>query len=164
MSTSPPAGPVDDDAWLNDRTGFQLNFVHGLRNPSGLHLQYRLEEGRVVTEWTPQADHVGFPGYAHGGLVAAVLDDVMGRCSVLRRRWAVTGRLETRYRSGAPLGVGLRAEGWVTRWQRRVIHAEGRLLVPNGDLVAEATGTYLPISARMQAQMLEAWPGFRDYI
>ncbi|MDB5063757.1 MAG: hypothetical protein JWM18_191, partial [Chloroflexi bacterium] len=31
-----------DDAWLNDRTEFQRNFVHGLRNPHGLHIQYRL--------------------------------------------------------------------------------------------------------------------------
>ena len=32
-----------DPAWLNDRSEFQQNWVHGLRNPSGLHLQYELD-------------------------------------------------------------------------------------------------------------------------
>ena len=47
---------IDDDidpAWLNDRSEFQQNFVHGLRNPSGLHLQYELDGELVFTEWTP---------------------------------------------------------------------------------------------------------------
>ena len=42
-----------DPAWLNDRSAFQLNFVHGLRNPAGLHLQYELDGDRVFTDWTP---------------------------------------------------------------------------------------------------------------
>ena len=153
-----------DTAWLNDRSDYQVNFVHGLRNPHGLHLQYELDNGRVVTTWTPTDDHAGFPGFAHGGLVAAVLDDVMGRCSVLERRWVVTGRMEVRYRAPAPIGAPLRAEGWVVKSTRRVLAAAGGLVDAAGLVVAEASGTYLPVPPALLADMVESWPGFSEFI
>ena len=153
-----------DAEWLNDRSEFQQNFVHGLRNRHGLQLQFELDGERIFTMWTPDERHAGFPGFAHGGLVAAVLDDAMGRWAALQRRFLVTARLEVRYRDGAPLGVPLRIEGWATRHQRRALHAEGRALLPDGSTVAEATGTYLPLPAALQQRMLDAWPGFAEYL
>lgn len=152
-----------DQAWLNDHSEYQLNFVHGLRNPSGLHLQYHLAGHRVVTTWVAGDEHAGFPGLVHGGLIAAVLDDVMGRCSVLERRWVVTGRMETRFREAAPLGTALRVEGWTTRFTRRVMQAEARMSLEDGTVVAEASGTYLPVPDSLLGRMIVAWPGFADY-
>ena len=153
-----------DAEWLNDRSEYQQNFVHGLRNRHGLQLQFELDGERIFTTWTPEDRHAGFPGFAHGGLVAAVLDDAMGRWAALHRRFLVTARLEVRYRDAAPLGVPLRIEGWATRHQRRALHAEGRALLPDGSTVAEATGTYLPLPAALQQRMLDAWPGFAEYL
>jgi acyl-coenzyme A thioesterase PaaI-like protein len=156
--------PVIDPAWLNDRSAFQMNFVHGLRNPSGLHLQYELDGEKVFTRWTPDQHHAGFPGFAHGGLVGAVLDDAMGRCSALYRHWVVTARIDVRFRRGAPVGTVLRVEGWITRLLKRALHTEGRVLLPDGAVVAEATGTYLPLSDELRRQMVSAWPGFEEYL
>jgi acyl-coenzyme A thioesterase PaaI-like protein len=153
-----------DPAWLNDRSAFQLNFVHGLRNPTGLHLQYELDGDRVFTEWTPGPDHVGFPGFTHGGLVSAILDDAMGRCSALRHMWVVTARLEVRFRRPAPTGTVLRVEGRITRLLRRALHTEGRVLLPDGAVVAEATGTYLPLSDELRDHMVAAWAGFEEFL
>lgn len=152
-----------DSSWLNDHSEYQVNFVHGLRNQSGLHLQYHLAGDRVVTTWVPSEDHAGFPGLVHGGLIAAVLDDVMGRCSVLQRRWVVTGRMETRFREAAPLGAALRVEGWTTRFTRRVMQAQARMSLEDGTVVADASGTYLPVPEALLRTMLDAWPGFADY-
>lgn len=152
-----------DEAWLNDHSEYQRNFVHGLRNASGLHLQYHLAGDRVVTTWVPGDEHAGFPGVVHGGLIAAVLDDVMGRCSVLHRRWVVTGRMETRFREVAPLGAALLVEGWTTRFTRRVMQAQARMTLPGGSTVAEASGTYLPVPDALLARMVDAWPGFAKY-
>ena len=176
------AEPVTlDEAWLNDRSEYQRNWVHGLRNPSGLHLQYRLERvgpgavppppdpdplagHRVVADWVPEEHREGFPGVVHGGLLVAVLDDVIGRCAALRHRWVVTGRLDCRFRSAAPVGVSLRIESWLTRWQRRAVTGVARVLLPDGTVVVEAEGTYLPITGPLLERMLEAWPGFADYV
>ena len=165
MSEAPAGIEEQDESWLNDRSEFQRNFVHGLRNPVGLKLQYRLDGGgRVVTEYTADENHMGFPGFAHGGLIIAVLDDAMGRCAALHRRWVVTGRFETRFRSGAAVGVALRVEAWITRMTRRMVLAAGRVLTPDGAVVAEADGTYLPITDEMRAQMVDSWPGFAEYL
>lgn len=153
-----------DESWLNDRSEYQLNFVHGLRNQHGLHIQYHLDGDRVVATWTADEEHAGFPGLVHGGLIAAVLDDVMGRCSVLQRRWVVTGRMETRYREGAPLGAQLRVEGWTTRFTRRVMQAQSTMTLPDGTMVAEASGTYLPVPPEMIGRMVDAWPGFAEFV
>lgn len=155
---------VIDVEWLNDRSEFQQNFVHGLRNPHGLQLQFELDGDRIVTVWTPDDRHAGFPGFAHGGLVGAVLDDAMGRFAALHRRFLVTARLEVRYRDGAPLHEPLRVEGWAARMQRRALHAQGRALLADGSVVAEATGTYLPLPAALERRMLQAWPGFAEYL
>ena len=155
---------MTDASWLNDRSEFQQNFVHGLRNPVGLHLQFALEGERVVTTWTADARHVGFPGFVHGGLIAAVLDDAMGRVAALEHRFVVTGRLEVRYRNGAPLDVPLRFEGWKTRMMRRAMHAEGTVLMPDGSAVAGATGTYLPLSRDLERRVIDAWPGFAEFL
>ncbi|HXA28112.1 MAG TPA: PaaI family thioesterase [Candidatus Angelobacter sp.] len=162
------AGDVDP-SWLNDHSEFQLNAVSGMRNAGGLRLAYRLEhdaEGRplVVSDWTPHDAHVGFPGMAHGGLIAAVMDDIMGRVAVLRRRWVVTARMEVRYRSAAPLGVPLRFEAWATRHRRMSMHAEARALLGDGTVVAESSGTFLPITPELERQMLKRWPGFAEFL
>lgn len=159
---------IDPD-WLNDRSEFQRNFVSGQLNRSGLRLHYQLErdeDGRrmVVTEWTPGEEHVGFPGVAHGGLLAAVLDDIMGRVAVLRRRWVVTARMEVRYRAAAPLGVPLRFEAWETRHRRLAMHAEGRARLGDGTVVADAGATYLPLTPDLERQMVERWPGFAEFL
>jgi acyl-coenzyme A thioesterase PaaI-like protein len=162
--------PDVDASWLNDRTEFALNFVSGHRNPVGLHLDYRLEHDGdrgplVVTDWTPRdPDHVGFPGVTHGGLIAAVLDDIMGRHAVLRRRWVVTARMEVRYRAAAPLGVPLRFEAWATRHRRTSMHAEARALLPDGTVVTESSGTFLPLTPDLQREMLKRWPGFAEFL
>jgi len=149
--------------WLNDHSEFQLNFVHGLRNQAGLHLQYHLAADRVVTTWVSAPEHVGFPGFVHGGLISAVLDDAMGRCSVLHRRWVVTARMETRYRDAAPIGAALRVEGWITRLTKRLMSARALMALEDGRVVAEGTGTYLPIPGVLLDRMVQAWPGFAEF-
>ena len=160
-----------DPAWLNDNSEFQQNWVHGRRNQSGLHLQYELVDDpdayanvRVVTTWTPTDEHVGFPGFVHGGLIAAVLDDAMGRSTAIFKRWVVTGRMNVRYRSGIPVGEEVRVEAWITRYQRRLVAASSRATLAGDVTVAEADATYLPVPEEMTGQMVAAWPGFSEYL
>ncbi|MFN2581689.1 MAG: PaaI family thioesterase [Candidatus Dormibacteria bacterium] len=162
--TRAAASGVIHPEWLNDRSEFQRNYVHGLRNRSGLQLQYELEGERIVTTWTPNDDHVGFPGFVHGGLLAAVLDDTMGRFAALHRRFLVTARLEVRYRDAAPLGGPLRIEAWSTRMARRALHAAGHVVTPDGGVAADATATYLPLTKSLERRMVDAWPGFAEYL
>lgn len=153
-----------DIAWLNDRSDYQLNFVHGLRNAKGLHLQYRLDGDRVVASWLPSEDSAGFPGLVHGGLIAAILDDAMGRQSALRHRWFVTGRLETRFREPARIGEWLDVESRVVRLGRKVMRCEATIRrSADAVAVADAQGTYVAVPAPLVEQMVGSWAGFAAY-
>jgi hypothetical protein len=39
-----------------------------------------------------------------------------------------------------------------------------RVMLPDGGVVAEATGTYLPLSDDLREQMVAAWPGFEEFL
>ena len=81
---------------LNDTSSYQRCFVCGHRNPYGLHLFFRLGDNTIVADFQPREEHQGFPGVIHGGIVAAVLDEALGRTSMLGddEEWTMTGRLE----------------------------------------------------------------------
>ncbi|MGC8461838.1 MAG: PaaI family thioesterase [Candidatus Dormibacteria bacterium] len=157
-------GPVLDPQWLNDRSEFQQSFVHGLKNPIGLQIQYELRENVVWGMWTPSEKHVGFPGVVHGGLIAAVLDDVMGRYAALLHIWAVTARLDVQYRKPLLVSTPVYIVGQADRIDRRRYHASSYIESQDGTHHAQATGVYLTLSKDLMKRTVEAWPGFAEYL
>ncbi len=55
-------------------------FVCGVSNPFGLHLRFFETAPDEVTAYVTLPDHFqGYPGITHGGIIAAMLDEVAGR-------------------------------------------------------------------------------------
>ncbi len=81
------------------------------RNPIGLHLSFQMEDGEVRAPFTPEAEHQGWPGFMHGGLVATMLDEAMGWVTMSHGIWAVTGKINVRYREPIPVPAGNRRRG-----------------------------------------------------
>jgi acyl-coenzyme A thioesterase PaaI-like protein len=116
-------------------------FVCGVSNPYGLNLRfYENGPGEVVAEYTVPEHFQGYPGVVHGGIVAAMLDEVCGRVFMGDDppRFMYTGRMEVRYRQNVPVGEPLRIVGRASRSRRRTATASGELYGPDGDLLAEA--------------------------
>ena len=121
-------------------------FVCGVQNPIGLHLFfYTDEEGRCIARFQPRPEHQGYPGYLHGGLIGALLDETMGRVLSHRRVWAMTGRLTIRYRKPAPLDQELTIVAELTRDRSRAYEAKGEIRLPDGTVLAEGDGLYLHV-------------------
>ena len=135
----------------------QMCFVCGLENPIGLKMAfYEDEEGRVVAKFTPGDEHQGFPGIVHGGIVTSLLDEVLGRVAIAAERWVVTGRLNIRFRRPVPVGETLTIVGEVVNWKKRTLEARGEIRLSDGQVGAEATGTFLEIPSEKQEGMEEA--------
>lgn len=153
---------------LNDTTDYQRCFVCGQRNPYGLHLVFRQEEGNIVTDFQPREEHQGFPGVLHGGIVAAVLDETLGRTSLLSEHaeWTMTGKLEIRYRKYVPFGPLLRVRATLESARRRMLQARGVLTLATDEetILAEATGIFLPLPEHVVDEILQDFPGLRDFI
>ncbi len=121
-------------------------FVCGPENPIGLHLTFRLEDGACVSEFTPGENHQGYPGVIHGGMIYAVLDDVMANWLYLRGARAYTARCEIRYRAPAREGEKLLLVGRQTARKRRLVEMEGTATrASDGEVVATATATFVVI-------------------
>ncbi len=118
-------------------------FVCGLENLSGLQLSFYVTgdqqvESRVVIDEKFQ----GYPGVAHGGIVATILDETLAR-SVMADdpdRIMFTGRLTTRYRKPTPVGVPLKAVGIVQKDRGRMAECASYLYDQDGELLAQAEG------------------------
>lgn len=116
-------------------------FACGVSNPYGLNLRfYENGPGEVVAEYTVPERFQGYPGVVHGGIVAAMLDEVCGRAFMGDDppRFMYTGRMEVRYRQNVPVGEPLRIVGRACRSRGRTATAAGELYGPGGDLLAEA--------------------------
>jgi acyl-coenzyme A thioesterase PaaI-like protein len=117
-------------------------FVCGLSNPYGLHLRfYTLAPGEVIAEYTVPEKYQGYPGVVHGGIVAAMLDEVCGRTylhDVENPRFMFTARLSVRYRHNVPVGQPLRLVGRAGKSKTRTATASGCIYGPGEELLAEA--------------------------
>jgi acyl-coenzyme A thioesterase PaaI-like protein len=116
-------------------------FVCGRNNPYGLHLKfYESAPGEVVVEYTVPEQFQGYPGVVHGGVVAAMLDEVTGRVHMggYPPRFMFTARLDVRYRKNVPVGQPLKIIGRAATSKERSATATGQIFGPDGDLLAEA--------------------------
>lgn len=135
----------------------QMCFACGLENPIGLKMAfYQDDEGRVVAKFTPGDEHQGYPGVVHGGIVTALLDEVLGRVPIAAGRWMVTGRLNLRFRRPIPVGETLTIVGEAVNWKKRVLEARGEIRLADGQVGAEASGIFLEIPAEQGEGMEEA--------
>ncbi|MGY6501056.1 MAG: PaaI family thioesterase, partial [Acidimicrobiales bacterium] len=120
--------------------------VSGAANPMGIAIGVRCEAGEAVAEVTLGAAFEGAPGRAHGGVVAAIFDDVMGYVLSIHKVPAFTGRLTVTYRAPTPVGEPLTFRARLDRHEDRKLHISATAHTRDGDeLLAEASATFIVI-------------------
>ena len=115
-------------------------FVCGIENPSGLGLTFRAENGEASATFTPGPWHGGYAEMAHGGILAAVLDEAMVYAAVGLGEWVATAELTVRYRRPAAIGEPLSVTARVVRSSGRLVECEANLRTATGLEIATARG------------------------
>ena len=128
-------------------------FVCGRENPSGLKLEFFEVDGRVETTFTPRPEHQGWPGFLHGGILYTVLDETIGRVGFTIDAFVMSGRVEIRYRQPAPIGQPLRIVASLIRDRGRALELQGFAQLPDGTVVAEASGLYMRVPDELRASL-----------
>jgi len=122
----------------------RMCFVCGMENPIGLKaFFYDDDDGRVMVKFTPRQEHQGYPGFVHGGIITALMDEAIGRVVTSLDIWAVTARLELKFRKAVPLGEELTITGEMIRLRSRSFEAKGELRLADGTLAVEGHGLYV---------------------
>ena len=138
----------------------RLCFACGLENPVGLRLAfYNQGPGRVISDTMVPSQFQGYPGRAHGGIVAAMLDEIVGRTAMTQdpEHFMVTAKLEVRYRSPIPLGQPLHLEGSLVRRKGRFAWAHADVRLPDGSVGAEADAMLVDIEPNLGDPATLGW-------
>lgn len=151
---------------LNDETDYGLCFACGPRNPWGLKLHFERDGDRIVSRFRATEEYQGFPGYLHGGVITALLDEVMSRVSlVLENRWTMTAGVDVRFRKPVFIGQEVTVIAEHIETNRRVVKSAAKVLLPDGTVAAEAIGKFVYVPITTLAQMADGYPQLaRDWM
>jgi acyl-coenzyme A thioesterase PaaI-like protein len=120
-----------------------LCFGCGQANLFGLQLELEPRPGGGVEgRFFVKQDHQGPPGFAHGGVIAAALDEAMALLLQGQGTAALTGRLEVDLLAPVPVGafVTVRAELLESGERKLALNAEAAV---EGQTAARARGVFV---------------------
>lgn len=123
-------------------------FVCGVENPIGLNLTfYSVGSGMVEAEYIVPNVYQGYPGVVHGGIIAAMLDEITYRSIITDNpnRMMFTARLNIRYRMNVPVEEKLKLIGIAGSVKSRTATAKGMIYDNEGKLLAEAEAILITV-------------------
>ena len=122
-------------------------FACGKNNSQGMHLRFTYDEERdlFVCRFRLGKRYTGPPGHAHGGIIATILDEAMGKVNKLRHVVALTSTITVDYLKPVPLNKPLRAESREVRVRERYHTNAAEILNQKGEVLAKSTGVFIAI-------------------
>jgi len=94
------------------------------------------------------AEYQGGPGFIHGGIIATVLDEAMGKVCRFREVRAVTAELIVEYLKPVSVDAPLLIEAYEVEKTGRNLHFVGEIRNQAGDLLARGRGRFVVIEPR----------------
>ena len=126
-------------------------FICGLENPVGLHLHiYEVEPGVIESKYIAPDHFQGYPGVLHGGIVAAIIDEISGRAhmgsDLNNPRFMFTGKMEVKYRRNVPIGKKLKIIGRAGKVKGKIAESwAGIYDAETDELLAEGTAMHIDV-------------------
>lgn len=117
-------------------------FVCGVANEAGMNANiYELDDGSVVGTLTAKAIHQSYPKTIHGGISAALLDEVINRAISTHEpeTVSVTVEIVTQLYKPVPFDVPLLVAARVTENTQRWYTGEGAIILPDGSIPVRGT-------------------------
>lgn len=131
-------------------------FICGWGNDISMHADFYndIEAGQVFTELLIPEYGNGWPGVAHGGMVAAVLDETSYRSIWLDGNYGrimATAEMDIRFLRPTPTGTLLRVVGWTEEMDDSQAKVVGEIRLLDGT-----------VTARCKAQLIKAPDAFLE--
>jgi uncharacterized protein (TIGR00369 family) len=122
-------------------------FACGKSNPDGMRLRFSYDEkiDGFVCRFRLGKRYTGPPGHAHGGIIATILDEAMGKVNKLRQVVALTSEITVNYLKPVPLNKPLRVESREVKVTGRRHINMAEILNQKGDVLARGQGLFIAI-------------------
>lgn len=119
--------------------GNSLRFVSGEPEGDRFRVAYfKNEEGALVARAWFGPETEGPPGHAHGGAMAAVLDEVLGLAAWAAGYPVVVGNLNIHFKELLPLMTVMQVESEIVKVEGRKVTVKGKIVDAEGQVYAEA--------------------------
>lgn len=120
---------------------------------SGLKMEFYEDCDEIVSFWEPTGEFQSWIGILHGGIQAALLDELCGW--VIFRKFqtgAVTSKMEIRYRRPVHTNLGkLTLRAHAVEERRNLVTVVGQIFDAEGQMCTEATCVYFLFSKEKAA-------------
>jgi uncharacterized protein (TIGR00369 family) len=133
-------------------------FGCGTSNPDGMRLRFTYDEERncFVCRFRLGKRYTGPPGHCHGGIIATILDEAMGKVNKLRHVIALTKEIKVEYKKPVPLYKPLRVESREVRVRGRKHINMAEILNEKGEVLARSEGLFIAIDPqRLMAKLAQ---------
>ena len=140
---------------MNDTIRLEPNpqnqcFGCGGDNPGGMRLTFEQDNvnRRIVGRFVLGDRYQGGGGFAHGGIIALLLDEAMGKVCRFREVRAVTAELSVEYLKPVAVDKEIVVEGREKEMQGRNLFLTGEIRNASGDVLARGQGRFVIIAPR----------------
>ena len=133
-------------------------FACGKNNPEGMRLKFSYDEERdcFVCRFRLGKRYTGPPGHSHGGIIATILDEAMGKVNKLRHVIALTSEITVNYLKPVPLKKPLRVESREVKVKGRRHINMAEILNEKEEVLARGQGLFIAIDPhRMFAKFVD---------
>ncbi|HOV81034.1 MAG TPA: PaaI family thioesterase [Bacillota bacterium] len=127
------------------KDGNNMCFACSPRNPIGLKLKFEHDGDVCRSRFTGGAEHQGWNGVVHGGIVATLLDEVMAQWIWARDLITMTAEMTIRYSRFVPVGEELTVEANMVSMKGRLVEMAARIILPDGSVAARASAKFLKV-------------------
>ncbi len=128
-------------------------FVCGKNNPLGLHAIVKRDKDKIIGEFIPKKEHEGPKGILHGGVISALLDEVMVHLAhtvISPGQDTPTASLSIRFYKPVPTGKKIILEATTTGERSKLILAQASVKFEDGTPVARAEGKFIIINTELK--------------
>lgn len=123
--------------------------ICGMDNPASVKAMfYEMENGELWSLFSFNEQHQSYPQRVHGGMITAMLDELIGRVIWLTEpeTLAVTMSLNVKYRGQVPVNEPLRGVARILQNSQRGYIGEGKIYNSAGKVLATAEGSFRKLS------------------
>lgn len=134
-------------------------FGCGGANAAGMQLTFEQDDDarRIRGSFRIGSQFQGATGYLHGGIIATILDEVMGKVSRFHGIQAVTAELTVEYLRPVPVDTDLVVEGYEVKRDGRNLYFVGEIRDTSGAVLARSRARFVEIDlARYRANAATA--------
>ncbi|HKS67261.1 MAG TPA: PaaI family thioesterase [Candidatus Acidoferrales bacterium] len=123
-------------------------FGCGGANERGMKLAFEQDDTarRIRGRFCLGDEYSGGPGFLHGGIIAVLLDEAMGKVNRFRGVRAVTAELNVEYLRPVPVGREIVIEAREVGAKGRDLFHEGEIRSASGELLARGRGRFVDVA------------------